>query len=112
MSAEKTASAHEQDRFGEELAEQPGSRGAQRGADRHLSIAAGVLHEQQIGDVCARDQQNQRDSAGEHVDGRADVGIQQASAGRHDLKPSFVHLTLRVGNWNRAGRELGPRVPW
>jgi hypothetical protein len=67
------AEDREQGAFGEELAYQPLPSSAQGGADGDLLVASGGAREQQVGDVGAGDQQNQRDGAEQHQQGAADI---------------------------------------
>ena len=55
------------------MADQPAAPGAQRRAYGKLEPSLGRTHQQQVGDVDARDQQNQSDRAQEQEQSRPDV---------------------------------------
>ena len=54
------AGQREQQALDQQLADQPGAAGAERGAHRHLLLAAGGAAQEHVGDVDAGDQQQQR----------------------------------------------------
>ena len=51
----------EDEALGQELPDHPAAAGAERGANRHLPGPRGPAREQQVGDVAARDQQDEAD---------------------------------------------------
>ena len=65
-------SDREHEAFREQLQHQPAAAGAERSADRHLLLANGRAHEQQVRDVCAGDQDDDRDGGEQREQGRAD----------------------------------------
>ena len=60
---EHAAGEREDDAFGQQLPDDAAARSADGGADRDLAPAAGRAHQQQVGDVGARDQQHEADGA-------------------------------------------------
>ena len=61
--AEHAAGERQQDALGQELAQQPAAAGANRHPDRHLARARRAAGQLQVGDVGARDEQQERDRA-------------------------------------------------
>ena len=53
----------EDEALGEELPDHPAATGAERGANRHFPGPRGPAREQQVGDVAARDEQDEADRA-------------------------------------------------
>ena len=106
--AEASAEGGEQQRFGHELADERGAWRAQRGPHRDLAIAAGVLHEQQVGDVGAGDEQHERHGAGEQVNRVVDRGVEEADEGRCDPERPCGGRALRGPGVDRAGFDSGP----
>ena len=71
--AEHAADDRQHDAFGQQLADDPAARAADRRADRDLAPAAGRAHEQEVRDVGAGDEQHEADGADQHEQRRADV---------------------------------------
>ena len=119
------AQAREHEALGQHLADEPALPRAERGADRQLAIAAGGAHQQQVGDVRARDEQHQQDEDLEEVERRPEIA-DELIADRHGvaaeaararerlpLRQAFEHaiddrLHLRVDLLDRRAR-LEPR---
>ena len=69
---ETAAQDREHQAFREQLQHQPAAAGAERSADRHLLLANGRAHEQQVRDVCAGDEDDDRDGGEQREERRAD----------------------------------------
>ena len=72
----------EDDRFGEELAQQPDAAGAERRANRQLRLARRRTREQQVGDVRAGHEQDEADGAEQDQERRPDVAEHHLVEGR------------------------------
>ena len=70
---EHAAHRRQHDALGQQLPHDAAAAGADRGADRDLALADGRAHQQQVGDVGARDQQDEGDRAQQHPQRRSDV---------------------------------------
>ena len=70
---EHAAGQREQDAFGQQLPDDAAASRADGRADRDLALAARRAHEQQVGDVRARDQQDEADGAEQDPERRPDV---------------------------------------
>src|SRR5215831_19536017 len=57
--AEKPPSEREQNAFGQQLADHPGLSGAERSTNCKLAGPASSSNEQQVGDICAGDEENE-----------------------------------------------------
>ena len=62
---ERAAGEREQDALGQELTQQPAAAGANRHPDGHLARPRGAARQLQVGDVGARDEEQERDRAEE-----------------------------------------------
>ncbi len=110
------AREREDDALRQQLPHQPAAAGADRGAQRNLPLPAGCAHEQQVGDVRARDQEDEADGAEQHVQRRADVGDERFAeelrretvVGRERRKLLAEDLGRRL----QLGLRLLERHPW
>ena len=66
--AERAADRREQQALGQQLADQPPARRAERQPDRDLLLPRRRTRQQQVGDVRAHDQQHQHDDDAENRD--------------------------------------------
>ena len=92
------------DAFGEHLQDEPAAAGAESRADRDLFPADRRAHQQQVGDVRARDQDD-------HADGREEREQRRADPGDHVLLQAddlggFAGAGLRVLNRQPFGDPL------
>ena len=79
------------------------ARRAHRGADRHLALARVGAREQQVGDVGARDQEQERDRAGQ--------GLERGTRGAdHDFVERLELERMVLGVGHVAGRHAGAPV--
>ena len=83
----RSTDAREHEALRQQLTDEPRASRAKRGADRKLAVTRRRPSEEQVGDVCAGDQENKRHGGGEHDECRADVAG-QLLAQRHDARPS------------------------
>ena len=63
----------ENDCLGEQLAQQPDAAGAESGTHGQLRLARRCAREEQVGDVCAGDEEHEADGAEQDEERRADV---------------------------------------
>ena len=96
---EHSAGERQHDALGQELADDAPARAADGGADRDLAAASGRADEQQVRDVCARDQQHEADRA--TVDQQrlprlvADDDVADRADAERVLRPDGVRKLLR-----------------
>ncbi len=93
--AEHASRQRQHDALGEQLADDPAARAADRGADRDFPSPAGRPHEQEVGDVGAGDEQHQADGAGEHHEGLSSVSHQHV-ADRVDREAAVRAERVRI----------------
>jgi len=109
--AERRAERRHQQALGEHLPDQPAARRADRRPDRELAAARRGAHDQEIGDVRARNQQHERDGAHHRQDRRPHVAddvvehrdrVEVETRGlldrivRAQIRRDAVHLQLRL----------------
>ena len=111
--AQHAAGEREQDALGQELAQQPAAAGADRHPDGHLARARGAAGQLQVGDVGARDEEQERHraeqqlQAGPHLSARdRDVQIVPQRGGEA-LRRKGRRLLLREALVQRAELLLG-----
>ena len=68
-----SAGERQHDALGQKLPHDPPPAGAERGADCQLALAGRGTHQQQVRDICTRNQQNKDDAGLQHVQRRAHV---------------------------------------
>ena len=86
----------EQKAFGEQLPDQPAARCAQGGPDSHLRLARGGANEQKVGDVHARQQQDQ-DAQREKQGGSTHKRVRPCTA--HRAGWTQRHRAHAVASW-------------
>ena len=93
--AERAAGEGEQDALGQELAQQPAAAGANRHPDRHLARPRRAAGQLQVGDVGARDEEQERDRA-----------EQQLQAGPHlSARDRHVQIIAQPGGEALLGKR-------
>ena len=90
----------EHQRLGQKLPDDAVARGAERRPDRHLALARGAPREQQIGDVGARNQQDERDRSAEDQQRRPQIAGELFTDRQHARRPPRVER-------RELGREGG-----
>ena len=99
----------EQQRFGEELSDNPAAVRTEGRPDRELVLARRAARQQQVGDIDARNQEHGKHGSGEQADRRPHIANQMFANGNDrgahafvrawilglDLRPTGVHLRLR-----------------
>jgi len=83
-----------QDALGEKLADQAQTAGAERSAHGHLSLAPGGAGEQQVGNVGAGDEQDERHGAEQHKQGGAGLAYDFFTQLDEPDAPPFVGWIL------------------
>lgn len=110
--AECRADEREQDAFGEQLAHDARAARAERHADRDLALARGAARDQQIGDVRARNEEDQGDGRHEQPQ-RMRVRVAQLResirSGPHAERPGQV---VRLVCVRPVGRQRGFHDAW
>ena len=81
-------SSREQQRFGQQLPDEPPASGAERPADRHLARPADAAAELQVGDVRADDQEQEADCAAQHQQRRPRIARVGSRAAARAARPS------------------------
>ena len=106
-----TGSEHGQQRgFREELPDEPSARGAERRTDSRISPPRRGLRHEQIGDVRAREQQQQAHGAEQHPHRVPEPRRDNPLAERHGLgAPSAVRFRMRVRQAAARSRAARPR---
>ena len=79
----QTTDARKHEALGQQLTDQPRPTGAKRGANRKLAVTRRRPRQEEVGDVGAGNQENERHSGGEHDECGTDVAG-QLLAQRHD----------------------------
>ncbi len=100
--SERAAGDRQQQRFRQQLPEQPGAAGADRRPNRELALPHGAPRQQQVGDVAARDQQHQADRRQQARARGPDVtiehGMKADARHRHDARRhAFVRGRVLCG---------------
>ncbi len=101
------AGEREDQAFGEELAEQAGASGAERGANGDLALASGIAREKKAGDIGASNQENQGDRADEDHECRAHVADENVLQRIEPHAPSGVGDGILRGEVSGDGVEFG-----
>jgi hypothetical protein len=105
----------EHDAFRQQLPQQPLPARAERRADRHFLLTAGGACEQQVGDVRARDQQNQGNRSEEYQDGPTHVADDLFEQWNHADRERSVALVLLAnarGDHADVRLRFGHRHAW
>ncbi len=102
--AEAAADQRKQQRFGEELTDQPAARGAERVANGQLTLPCRGLRQQQVRDVRARDQQQKTDRAEQDQQRSASLPGDRFLQ-RHDNSVFKEIVALLAGSLVNALRE-------
>jgi len=95
--AERAADERKQDALGQELPEQASARCAERGANRELALARFGTREDQVGQVRARDEEDEADGSLQHPQCRADA------------PSTFMSSGVTIVEFTRRGRSGVPR---
>ena len=98
--------------LGEQLAQQPRTAGAERGANRQLAVARRRARQQQVRDIRARDEQDERDGA-EQDEERPAHFANQFHVQRHepDPDPAVRWILLLQPRRDHVHLRLGGRLP-
>ena len=100
---QRAAGEREHHALGEQLADQPPPRGAERRADRHLALPRGDPREHQVGHVGAGDQQHQPDRA--HEDEQRGPDLAHDALLQPDQLDAPAAVAARVCPAPAAGRS-------
>ena len=90
--SQKTTEERDDHAFDQKLADDLAAVGAQRGADGEFTGAPGAAHREKIRQICARDEQDQRDCAkqqGQIFLIRADLAVEE----QFDVRARFQRLS-------------------
>ena len=96
--------------LGQELTHERATRRAQGRAHRDLLVPAGILHQQQVGDVGAGDQQHEDDRARQEIDCSADITVEKAPERGHHAQRGRHERALTVADVDRACLHARPRI--
>ena len=106
--AADAAGQREHDALGEQLADDAPTAGADRQPHADLALARGAAREQQVGDVGARDQQDDEHRGGEHAHLRPDR-IDDQVLDAEDLEPRPVGEIQLAAQLSAERRRRGRR---
>ena len=100
--------------FGEELAQQPETPGAERRANRKLFLSGLGACEQQVREVCARDEQHKGDSALEYPQRRRDsadeILLQPVEPDAMALRVRRVHFRIELRPLHQQALDVCARL--